>query len=204
MKDSAIVNTNFMKAVDKLPVEKQGAAYRAYIMYATAGEEYTGDDIAIAALLEAFRSYIDENREKYEAKATRAKKAAEKRAEQNRNDIDTKSEQNRNDIDSVSVSVSVSKEKDTNVSQKKSSAFRRPTVDEVKAYCLERRNDVDPQRFVDFYEAKGWKVGKDAMKDWKACVRTWEKRNRGDPPKNAGITRGTDSDALLAARMRGG
>ena len=201
MKDSAIVNTNFMKAVDKLPVEKQGAAYRAYIMYATAGKEYTGDDIAIAALLEAFRSYIDENREKYDAKKARAKHAAEKRSEQNRNNIESISNQNNNDIDTVSVSVSVSKEKDTNVSQKKSSAFRKPTVDEVKAYCLERRNNVDPQRFVDFYEAKGWKVGSQSMKDWKACVRTWEQRNRGDPPKAAGITRGTDYDALIRRRL---
>ena len=54
--------------------------------------------------------------------------------------------------------------------------FTPPTVDEVRAYCQERNNSVDPERFVDFYSAKGWKIGKDSMKDWKACVRTWEKR----------------------------
>ena len=55
--------------------------------------------------------------------------------------------------------------------------FTPPTVDEVRAYCQERGNQVDPERFVDFYESKGWKVGNAPMKNWKASVRTWEKRN---------------------------
>ena len=56
--------------------------------------------------------------------------------------------------------------------------FTPPTVDEVTAYCQERRNKVDPQRFVDFYAAKGWMVGKNKMKDWRACVRTWEREEK--------------------------
>lgn len=67
----------------------------------------------------------------------------------------------------------------------KSKVFIPPTVDEVKAYCLERGNSVDAEQFVDFYTSKGWKVGKDKMKDWKACVRTWEKRSdKKTAPKN--------------------
>lgn len=54
--------------------------------------------------------------------------------------------------------------------------FVRPTVEEVKEYCLERGNGIDPVAFVDHYEAKGWKIGKSPMKDWKAAVRTWESR----------------------------
>lgn len=50
-----------------------------------------------------------------------------------------------------------------------------PSLDEVKQYCQERNNDVDPQKFIDFYSAKGWMIGKNKMKDWKAAVRTWEK-----------------------------
>lgn len=53
--------------------------------------------------------------------------------------------------------------------------FTPPTVDEVRDYCRERGNFVDAECFVDFYTAKGWKVGKSPMKDWKAAVRTWEK-----------------------------
>ena len=56
--------------------------------------------------------------------------------------------------------------------------FTPPTLDEVKAYCRERRNAVDPERFVDFYAAKGWMVGKNRMKDWQAAVRTWEKSDK--------------------------
>ena len=55
--------------------------------------------------------------------------------------------------------------------------FKKPTVDEIKTYCDERENKVDPQHFYDFYESKGWLVGKNKMKDWKACVRTWERNN---------------------------
>lgn len=55
--------------------------------------------------------------------------------------------------------------------------FIKPTAEEVRAYCAERGNHVDAQAFVDFYTAKGWKVGNAPMKDWKAAVRTWEKRD---------------------------
>ena len=55
------------------------------------------------------------------------------------------------------------------------SRFTPPTVDEVRAYCQERKNNVDPERFVDYYTSNGWKVGKNPMKDWKAAVRTWER-----------------------------
>lgn len=59
-----------------------------------------------------------------------------------------------------------------NINNKK---FVPPSVDEVKEYCLERKNNVDPEAFVSFYESKGWMVGKNKMKDWKAAVRTWER-----------------------------
>lgn len=58
---------------------------------------------------------------------------------------------------------------------KNSSRFTPPTLEEVKNYCNERSNNVDAERFIDFYSSKGWMVGKNKMKDWKACVRTWEK-----------------------------
>ena len=58
------------------------------------------------------------------------------------------------------------------------SKMPKPTVDEIRAYCEERQNNIDPQQFFDFYESKGWKVGNQPMKDWKAAVRTWEKRER--------------------------
>lgn len=56
-----------------------------------------------------------------------------------------------------------------------SKVFKKPTLEEVQAYCVERNNGVDAETFIDFYESKGWKVGKTPMKDWKACIRTWER-----------------------------
>lgn len=58
---------------------------------------------------------------------------------------------------------------------KDSKRFVKPSIEEVADYCRERGNAVDPERFWNFYESKGWMVGKSKMKDWKACVRTWEK-----------------------------
>ena len=55
--------------------------------------------------------------------------------------------------------------------------FTPPTVEDVAAYCRERGNSVDAQRFVDFYASKGWKVGNAGMKDWHAAVRNWERRD---------------------------
>ena len=53
--------------------------------------------------------------------------------------------------------------------------FTPPSIEEVRGYCLERGNNVDPEKFLDFYESKGWMVGKNKMKDWRAAVRTWER-----------------------------
>lgn len=55
--------------------------------------------------------------------------------------------------------------------------FTPPDLETVRDYCKERNNNVDPQSFIDFYSSKGWMIGKNKMKDWKAAVRTWE-RNR--------------------------
>lgn len=64
--------------------------------------------------------------------------------------------------------------------------FKAPTFEEVKAYCTERDNHVDPQRFMNYYQANGWKVGKNGMKDWRAAVRTWERPKDGESSKNTG------------------
>lgn len=60
----------------------------------------------------------------------------------------------------------------------KSKTFTPPTPEEVNAYCQERKNGIDGTEFVDFYQSKGWLIGKSKMKDWKAAVRTWEKSRK--------------------------
>ena len=71
--------------------------------------------------------------------------------------------------------------------------FRKPTIEEIRAYCRERDNGIDAERFFDYYEARGWQVGKSPMKDWKAAVRTWEKNDRGDSGGVGHPTAGGDS-----------
>jgi len=70
--------------------------------------------------------------------------------------------------------LEIDKEKDKEYVGKR---FTIPTLDDVKSYCLERKNKVDAEMFIDFYTSKNWLVGKSKMKDWKASVRTWEKSN---------------------------
>ena len=68
----------------------------------------------------------------------------------------------------------------------KTQKFKKPTVEEVAEYCRQRANSVNPERFCSFYESKGWKIGKNSMKDWKAAVRTWEQdENRGIKAEHA-------------------
>ena len=62
----------------------------------------------------------------------------------------------------------------------KSTRFVKPSLEDVAAYCRERRNSVSAEAFMAFYESNGWKVGRNPMKDWKAAVRTWEQRERAD------------------------
>lgn len=64
------------------------------------------------------------------------------------------------------------------VREEKAKCFYPPTIDEVKQYCEERKNNIDPMAFIDFYSSKGWMIGKNRMKDWKAAVRTWERKRK--------------------------
>jgi len=60
----------------------------------------------------------------------------------------------------------------------KTKVFKKPLIHEIEAYCLERDNDINAEQFFDFYEARGWLIGKNKIKCWKACVRTWEKNGK--------------------------
>lgn len=75
--------------------------------------------------------------------------------------------------------------------------FTPPSLDEVRTYCLERGNAVEPQRFINHYESNGWRVGRNPMKDWKAAVRTWEKN--GYPVRTSQKTTHADRVAGFTA-----
>lgn len=100
---------------------------------------------------------------------------------QNGYTLDTQVSIGKDSIELGKDSIEVSAESSADTPKR----FRKPTLEEVSAYCKERKNNVNPQRFIDFYTSKGWKVGKEPMKDWKACVRTWEQDEKGKPKKGA-------------------
>lgn len=83
----------------------------------------------------------------------------------------------------VEVEVEAKKKRDTVPAAR--SRFSPPSLDEVKTYCMERRNRVDPAQWIDHYESNGWKVGRNPMKSWKAAVRTWERLDMGGAVKAA-------------------
>ena len=82
------------------------------------------------------------------------------------------------------IEIDKEKDKDTDKEVKKpQKRFVKPTLEEVKAYCQERNNNIDAEEWYNFYESKDWKIGKSKMVDWRAAVRTWERRSKGGKHK---------------------
>ena len=77
--------------------------------------------------------------------------------------------------------------KGESVRGEKAKRFYPPTLDEVKQYCEERKNNIDPMAFIDFYSSKGWMIGKNRMKDWKAAVRTWERKRKEESKTESSV-----------------
>ena len=78
------------------------------------------------------------------------------------------------------IDIDIEKElelKKSNERKTKTKVFAIPTISEIKEYCKERKNNVDAEKFFDYYESKGWLVGKTKMKNWQAAIRNWEKNS---------------------------
>ena len=78
---------------------------------------------------------------------------------------------------SLSNSTTINKNKEITITNK---YFNKPKIEEVELYCIERNNNIDANSFVSYYQSKGWMIGKNKMKDWKAAVRTWELREKNN------------------------
>lgn len=126
---------------------------------------------------------IDKELAQYKSLSDKRKKAANKRWA-------TDSKASKGDASALQVkSKSNANHKPLTINQEPLTKVRRfapPALQEVLEYCAQRKNFVDPHRFIDHYTSNGWKVGKNQMKDWKAAVRTWEKSSKqeSDKPKN--------------------
>ena len=98
------------------------------------------------------------------------------------------------------IDIEIDKEIEIDKDKKPLKRFTAPTLEEVKEYCAERKNGVDAARFVNYYTANGWKVGKNPMKDWRAAVRSWERNDFGKP-KAAETERSFDLDEFFNAAV---
>lgn len=93
------------------------------------------------------------------------------------------------------LNTNQSKTKESNTEREKRKRFTPPTVEEVRAYCQERQNGIDPDAFVDYYTANGWAQGRGKpIKDWRAAVRTWEARDKQTAPVQRPVLTDDDYD----------
>lgn len=213
MKNTVLLYTDLLPLIEYLPNEDVGILFKALMIYATEGEYDGFDDLPnnVKGIFKQAKAKLDENNEKYKEKVERLNqnrrsssnekqdtKDEQQISDRNHTDINMKSDRNHTDItqisdryhtdiisdtDTVTVTDTVYKEKDKSKDLSKKKKFTPPTLEELEQYCEERNNTIDPIKFHDFYESKGWFVGKNKMKDWKAAVRNWERneKNKASP-----------------------
>ena len=128
--------------------------------------------------------YVNDTAKMLGEKSEWAVKKAEWRAKQieNKTNLGQKKDNVRQEKE---IDKEIELDKDKDISKKRVHKFTPPTLEEVSSYCLERKNTVNPQKFIDHYTSNGWMVGRNKMKDWKASVRTWEKSNFNQPQSKA-------------------
>lgn len=178
MRDSLLIYTAYADKFQKLTDEQFGKLIRLMLHYQQAGNVPEIEDGAVALAFDVVKYDIDKNAEKYDRIVERNRENGKKGGRPKnpvgflgtqKNPEEPKKADNDND------NVNDNENKKESV-KKKAPRFLPPTVEEVREYCNERKNNVDAVRFVDFYASKGWMIGSNKMKDWKAAVRTWEKR----------------------------
>lgn len=125
-----------------------------------------------------------ENKKEYMRGYMRDYREKQKQLTDGRSSRKTNSKANVSEADKTRVDQSREEErKERNMPTTSARTFKKPTVEDVAAYCAERGNSINAEKWIDHYTANGWKVGKNPMKDWKAAVRTWERNefNRDEP-----------------------
>jgi len=186
IRDSFIFYRSFYQSAKKLPKEDKAELFDAICSYALDGESVEMS-VVPEAIFTVIKPNLDANRRKWENGCKEKKKSSESEAEEDQeiskdeaNDKQTISKAQGN----VNVDVNDNEEcKSELKSKSESKRFFRPTLQEVSDYCQERKNTVNPQKWINHYESNGWKVGKNSMKDWKAAVRTWEGNSFNSTPK---------------------
>lgn len=175
---------DFDEKTDELTDNEKGRLLLAMLRYAMTAQKpvLTGNE---RFLFSAFKSEIDRDIATYNAKIANGNlggRPAMEKPNETENNL-TKPNVTEHNLNAKNKN----KEQEEDIKEnplkgvKEKLRFSPPTIDEVTVYCQERGNRVDPQRFVDFYASKGWRVGNQPMKDWRAAVRTWERDAQGRP-----------------------
>lgn len=183
MRDSVLFYRSFYDAVKNLPPEEFKKSVQAIMEYGLNEIEPDTDGIEKTVFL-LTKPQIDANNRRYEngkrgGKPKLNQIVSEK--EPSCNQTITKPEPKEN----VKVKEKVKDKEKDNIKR-----FAPPTKAEVEEYCQEKGYGVDAERFIDFYESKGWYVGKNKMKDWKAAVRNWNRSQRQELTAEAGKRQG--------------
>ena len=188
-RSSCLIYDSWGILIRNLPDEIAGILIKMVLEYAFEGGTSPSPDDSINAMFFMIKDKMDEDKEAYEEEIRRRSEAGKKGMSKRWDKSITKdntlitedntliTEDNKAYQDVTNITDSVSISKDIDKGNRERSAFRPPDVSEVRSYCQERKNKVDPERFVDFYTSKGWLVGKSKMKDWRAAVRNWEKED---------------------------
>ena len=173
---------------------ERGRLLLAMVRYAKDGTEpsLSGNE---RFLWPVVRGQIDRDIDVYESKVSAGRagglaKAENSKSQQNLAEV-SKSQQNLAEVSTIKIKDK-DKEEDKDKDQDKGvsgARFAPPTPEDVAAFCRERGNSVDPVKFCAFYQSKGWKVGKNPMKDWRAAVITWERDDGGGAASVPGTRR---------------
>ena len=188
--------TSFREVLKTLNFDEIGRLFVFMLEYAETGvepQDFAGNE---RFLWPVAKQDIDRTVQKNEILRVNGLKGGRPRSNGNQEKPNetTKNQSEPNESHNIKKSnIKKDKEKETLLTECKEKRFVPPTVEEVSAYCRERGNSVDAQTFVDFYSSKGWKVGASPMKDWRACVRTWE-RNRQSTQKVVNAQKYTQRD----------
>ena len=173
-----------------------GQLFLAVCDYAETGAIPDFQVNTLVACFDLMRKAIDNNAQKYAETCARNRKNIEKRWKRQASTDEYDGIQSNTtvygDVPPNTTYTNITEHNITEPNIKscgvRAKRFTPPTLEEVRAYCAERGNCVDAQRFVDFYTANGWKVGKNSMKDWKAAVRTWERSDSQQKGGKSGVT----------------
>ena len=181
IRDGFVFYRSFYEALCELPPEDFKVCALAIIEYGLDGKEPETGGFAKSMYLMA-KPQIDKNNQKYK----NGTKGGRPEINQKPNDNQMEPNENQNEPN-VENQEPKEKEKEKEKDSlkenhlkvvKEKRGFSPPTLDDVKAYCQEKGYSLDAERFVDFYESKGWYVGKNKMKDWKAALRNWSRSQR--------------------------